>query len=44
MTAITDASVGVKNPGTMPPTMIAGVTKARLARSKAQKNSLSEAR
>ena len=38
-TAITDASVGVKNPKTMPPTMMPGVRMGRMAWPQADKNS-----
>jgi len=41
---MTEASVGVKNPPTTPPTMMNGVIIAKEARPKAVKNSLKVAR
>ena len=41
---MTDASVGVKNPPTIPPTIMAGVISAKIAPRNAEKNSLAEAR
>ena len=42
MTAITDASVGVKNPNTIPPTIMRGVINASVACATAETNSWKE--